>query len=362
MFNKANRPIGYDFTCYYASAKAMMHGLSPYNNGTAFPYIYPPIFAFLLIPLAIMPYGLSNFVWYCLGVFALIFSTVVILNTIDEDKTYRNTVKLAFLFLLILIVAFNALQNNFLNGQANLFILLFCILFYKFWKKGSWIAAGVCLAIAISVKITPFPILLFLLIKRDYRTLAASIVAAALLLVVPSIVCGLDSSSILREYVRNVHQVSSTYTPQKYCVPLLNGELDSLFPKFGVNKFAGISALIFLLFAAIVQLRFEKIYPQNTGFRMLCLYFAIIPLISPICEAHHLVMVIPAFIYLAIEMIYDIRPYPTTSKLHLSAFLVCWILGSVLKHSPFTLISMIILIYVLALPALKRQKLQKALS
>src|SRR5204862_207695 len=52
---RAERPNGIDLTSYLLSARALLHGDSPYLLPTPFPYLYPATLAFLLIPLTFVP-------------------------------------------------------------------------------------------------------------------------------------------------------------------------------------------------------------------------------------------------------------------------------------------------------------------
>jgi len=109
MFGKAYRDNGYDFTSYLLSSEALFAGTNPYQTGSPFPFIYPLFLCVVLMPLTLLPYWLSNAIWFLLNVAALYLSILVL------DKFYLNSLSykgVVVLFLLPFLLLTNVIQNN----------------------------------------------------------------------------------------------------------------------------------------------------------------------------------------------------------------------------------------------------------
>ncbi|EQA35962.1 PF09594 family protein [Leptospira inadai serovar Lyme str. 10] len=124
-------------------------------------YIYPPTFAFLLIPLSFSEYEVSSAVFFCLNFGALVASLLLIGKFLKRDGQ--------FLFLTaVVLLCFRFIENHQNNNQVG-FILIFLILSSVTVKK-DWLA-GLLLALAIVIKITPAVFLFYFLVKRRYSVL-----------------------------------------------------------------------------------------------------------------------------------------------------------------------------------------------
>lgn len=100
--------------------------------------------------------------------------------------------------ILIPLVLWTPLLNNFFQGQSYLFMLGFLWLGYIFWQKNKGFSAALCWAIPISLKIFPAIILLLLLVKRSYRTFGWTSAFVLLLSALP--IAGMGYQTILEYY------------------------------------------------------------------------------------------------------------------------------------------------------------------
>lgn len=96
------------------------------------------------------------------------------------SSTPRPTYNLR-LTLLLPFLLYTPLLNNLYQGQSYLYLLAVLLAGYQFWETGKRNWAAVCWAIPIALKIFPAILLLFLLLKKDWRTfILTSILAAGL--------------------------------------------------------------------------------------------------------------------------------------------------------------------------------------
>ncbi|MBL8150631.1 MAG: DUF2029 domain-containing protein [Blastocatellia bacterium] len=160
---------GNDFTVFYAASKNLLLKSDPYNHPIAAktPYLYPPLFAFLLLPLALFPLPIAAFVWYFINFIAALYLCWLIASVFE--KSYRMSV-----FLVLLIIIFRIVVDNLWWGQCNILIALFLML----WFLGSgktWLSSFM-LCLAISIKVTPTLLLFYILLKRQWGELGRVLV------------------------------------------------------------------------------------------------------------------------------------------------------------------------------------------
>ncbi len=156
---------GNDFTVFYAAAERIVATGNPYDIAIRehTPYLYPPLFAHLLAPLTCLSLSFASFLWTfgnCVA-FALLFG--VSFQSLNANKTGpRLAWLIAFLPLLL---------GNLALGQVNLWIALLATLALTRERRTPW-SAGLCLALAISIKLTPAVLLVHFAARRSWKLLA----------------------------------------------------------------------------------------------------------------------------------------------------------------------------------------------
>ncbi len=134
----------------FLQLKDMMEGVGS--------YIYPPTFAFLLIPISLFPYGIASAIFLTLNFLALLGSLYIL-----SIRFHRKGNLLFIIGLCILNLKF--LENHQNNNQVSL-ILIFLILTSVHTNK-NWLS-GFLLSLAIVIKLTPGAFLLFFLMQKRY--------------------------------------------------------------------------------------------------------------------------------------------------------------------------------------------------
>ncbi len=171
-------------------------------------YVYPPLFAILMTPLAdpphgedrtgYLPYEATVGLWYIITL-ALGVAGIEILASSVEDQFRSLTAgkerrfsqrwwALRIVPLLILMPAIGQAQGR---GQVNLLIAFFLCCVAASTLKGRRLRAGLWLSAAICVKVIPAFLLAFPLWRRDWRMLSGSAVGLLVgLILVPLVVLG----------------------------------------------------------------------------------------------------------------------------------------------------------------------------
>jgi glycosyltransferase involved in cell wall biosynthesis len=128
-------------------------------------YIYPPTFAFLLIPISSMQYELAALLFTIFNYSALLLSLFLIYRWVGrkwEPSVWWWSLGLA------LLLSFRFLENHSNNNQVA--FLLFLLIIASITIKQNWIS-GLLLSLAIAIKLTPAVFLVYFFWKKRYSAL-----------------------------------------------------------------------------------------------------------------------------------------------------------------------------------------------
>jgi hypothetical protein len=140
-----------------------------------------PWSAFPIVPLSIFSALTAKRIWILINL-AMLASSVELL--------YRATVLGRRRVWLIALLAVLPLRTSFLYGQMHLLVLFLMVLAYVLHRCGRAVWCGVCIALAGALKIYPLLFVLFFLWKRQWRTAAATTIAAGILVVAGGLTMG----------------------------------------------------------------------------------------------------------------------------------------------------------------------------
>jgi hypothetical protein len=305
-FHNAYRLEGYDFTPRLEAAKALVGGSNPYALSTPFPLTYPMFICVLLIPLAWLPYWLSNFLWFALSAACLWFSTRFILEIYEPRLTRGNFKKI---FVLCFLLSLNLVQNNFANGQVNFFVVALCVLSLKCLLEKRPVIAGWLLAGAISVKLTPLILAGYLFFKKEWTALAWTLVGTLVFILgLPYLFGGsavLDdyhgylSNYVIPSFAVVGDKLSEVYQFKSYLhftCPFLNGPILSI-----ISDLLTLAPLLFL------QVRAASVDSKRAQTLIFSAYLALSLWLSPISETHHLAALFPGLFILTYYFLWEVK-------------------------------------------------------
>ncbi len=193
-----------DFNIYARAYTSAWHGHDPYSIRTiGDAFLYPPTALLIIGPFAAIPTGLARFVIYGLVNLGLL---LLILRGIA--RRYGYTLNQTWWWY-VLASAFGPTIELITIGQINMFAAwgICCAFLYADTLPA---LAGAGLALAISTKVTPAALLLYLLVTRRWTAIAWSFIAIAILSVASVALFGLQPFLTYVDVFRNLVQ---TYLP-----------------------------------------------------------------------------------------------------------------------------------------------------
>ena len=321
MFGKAYRENGYDFTSYLLSSKALLSGMNPYDTGSPFPFIYPLFLCVVLLPLAALPYWLSNTAWFALNVSALCVSFLVLLKLYVQSLSYKE---ITALFLVPFIILTNVIQNNLLNGQVNFIVLLLCVLFLKYYVESRKLLASVLLSAAISIKLTPLILIVYLIARREFLLASLTLTFSVFLIIgLPYAVAGEKTLDWYSQYFQSflVHNIASPIETSESFAFSITSFANFLFPSMSKLISLTIAGLISLVPIFWLQLTSHKGTTREQTL-LFSLYMLAILLINPMSETHHLINLFPSLSIVIVAMLFQSKTHWRVGLLTLGIVLV----------------------------------------
>ena len=357
---------GYDLSGYLVAAQDMLHGQDPYTGHelphaieglqiTPHAFIYPLFAALLFLPLTLLPYALSNVLWFLTSVVSLLVIWRVLLGLVAGLPKTTGVVPFAAPAVLLLAVLFSPLQNNFVNGQINLMVVACCVLFLHYFVKQRPVLAAFWLATAIMIKLLPIMLLLFLLIRKQYRMIFFTGAFALLFLLLPVLVVGDKLIEFHQSYLHSFLSAKLLGTHVDHARPLLSlqGVVALFSPALGLLGGTKIVSLLFALAAILgVEVATARMPSPAREVWAFGAYLIGALLVSPMPEKHHLVLIIPPCALVCLKLFFDPQWRSKTMLTLTALFGVCLaVLPRLVRHSPSEFIALVILLVLLCLAA-----------
>ena len=176
-------PQRYDFKSYYEGVQRLLDDAEPLYIGIdGHAYMYPPLMAQILAPLvATFSYETVSVVWFAASALSLLAATWLLARCVSPERAW---------IVWLLPVLFTPVFKSLYIGQVT--VILLCLL------PAAWSAhraerralAGGLLALAAWIKVFPAFLLVYFLLRRDWRVVRGALAAGLGLLAVQVIISG----------------------------------------------------------------------------------------------------------------------------------------------------------------------------
>jgi len=174
-----------DFNVYYFAAREMTAGHDPYQQslGDWVAYLYPPLFAELLIPVALLPLPVAAYVWFLISVTAMLVTAWMCGALFDDVADADPSPPLLSRRMLIaagaVLILIRFVLDNFNMGQVNTLVTMFAVAHVYLFTKNRKLASAFMLAIAVALKLTPGLLIVYHLARRRWRYAALCMAVTA---------------------------------------------------------------------------------------------------------------------------------------------------------------------------------------
>jgi alpha-1,2-mannosyltransferase len=255
---------------FLPAAHSVLHGTSPYSNvgsravaeGTAF--LYPPLSAYLLAPFTLLPPGAAEIVAVML--IAACVPAALLLLRVRDWRCHA----IAFLWWPTII----AIQS----GNLTLPMLLGVALVWRY-RDRRWVVA-LAAGLVVALKLFFWPVLVWLLATRRYRTAGFAAATAVFFVLVPWAGIGFAG---LRGYPHLLSSVSSSEGPRSYSVAaLLHAMLPSWTAATAIETLLGAAILVAVIAAG----------RRGRDRDAFALSLVAVLVLSPLLEMHYLALLL----------------------------------------------------------------------
>lgn len=182
---------GNDFSVYYHAAREVIAGRDPYQHslGEWTPYIYPPLLAELLVPLALLPLPVAAYLWFLINAASIVAAAGMSASLLDDKRgrdepeqhvtastSWRGAIAACAVVLVLRFVLY-----TFNLGQVNALVAALAVAHVYLYARDRKALSAVALVIAVSIKLTPALLLVYHIAKLRLKF---AVVCATLLVAV----------------------------------------------------------------------------------------------------------------------------------------------------------------------------------
>ncbi|MDX2029715.1 MAG: glycosyltransferase family 87 protein [Blastocatellia bacterium] len=181
-----------DFSYDYISARAVLAGEDPYADAQTLtrrhlaespidtpdhPSSHTPLSISLVVPLAaLLSYSKAAIAW-CLLEIGMILGGAILFRRLYLGRQGWAAMPGALLTTL-LFFAWGPVKDELGNGQWTMLLLLLLLAVWLFLRAGRERLGGITLGLALAIKLSGAPILLFLLLRRQWRAATTALLTA----------------------------------------------------------------------------------------------------------------------------------------------------------------------------------------
>ena len=285
------REVPLDFAVFMMSARWLRQGLDPYHELLALhaPNANPPAFLMAMLPLTFLSDGIAFALWTAAAILGLVFSI---------DLTAR-ALKLRVEYLLLVAVGLQGVSASLRFGQVTLLLLPLMTLAWLADREGKKDAAGGWLGALIYVKPFVGVYALYMVSRREWRTVRA-IVAVYAVLTVIGLFAGLRVTLSWIETLRAISEKTSHVVNASWpALPARIFNVDLSQPDAAYTPFVvapGVASVVSLIGVTVIAIvsawAIQRAKERDVHWAILA---ASMLLMSPLGWMYYIPLLIPAF-------------------------------------------------------------------
>ncbi|USN99545.1 MAG: DUF2029 domain-containing protein [Phycisphaeraceae bacterium] len=226
-----------DFYEFYAGSHALMVGDDIYSAGVL-GYVYPPLFAFLLTPLAGLPIATAAWIWLAVKLVLLALCIWLgVREVVDRLGTPARGHIAAGVALVGLLFVVDKVRIEMNMQQCNLILLLSFILGLR-WIDRRPLLAGVAVGFGANFKYLTLICVPYFLIRGRYKAAVSSVVSTIGWALVPAIGLGWSQNmDLLRRAVLGLGNLGGPETANADAAGVFHAAFGLSIPSFAARYF-----------------------------------------------------------------------------------------------------------------------------
>jgi len=256
----------------------------PFPDPTLRPaYIYPPAFALLIAPLAVLPTSAASVVWMGINQAALVVAVTLGIDRLRPTPWARAAIIAG-------TATFYPLWIDVVQGQANLLILVLVVGGLAGVLRGDdrWAAAW---GVAAAIKVSPALLLLWLLISGRWRAAGWMIGGGATVTAIGFLIRGQDTLTFFGQVLPALAHGTGVYANQSVSGFILR--LTTVNPYTDPWLVLGSPVVVIALVSMLALAWWAwQTWGAEPQLRLLA-FLPLIPLLSAVTWPHHLVVLLP---------------------------------------------------------------------
>jgi hypothetical protein len=187
-----------DFLEFYSGAEALLKGNNIYTAGYS-GYIYPPLLAFLMAPLARLSIAQAAWVWLAIKICLLVACCWLGAKEIQRRLIQPNDrMSIMIIILLGVLLNIDKLRTEMNMQQSNLLVLL-CFILALQWLDRRPLLSGLSLGFGANIKYITLLAIPYLLLRKRFKAAAATIAGTVFWALLPAIAVGWNRNIYLLE-------------------------------------------------------------------------------------------------------------------------------------------------------------------
>jgi alpha-1,2-mannosyltransferase len=294
-----------DFNVYYFASQEILAGRTPYENslGDWTPYLYPPLLAELLAPVALLPLPVAAYLWFLISAASLFcalkMSSQLVLQKgmfdwiqLPQSKivvpAHQNRFEQIGVAALTFAILLRFTLDNFDYGQVNIIVTALAIAHIYFFSKQKPVISSIALILAVAIKLTPAILLLYHIARRRWKYALANATLIAVVVLVSFVPFGTRSDDTFQTFFKrtilNEQKFDLAYSGNQS----LRGGLERLTQRYKIfdwlipNPVTG--GLVFLTFLLVMW--------RSRRETAAAPFFCLMVLLSPLSWKQHFVILL----------------------------------------------------------------------
>jgi hypothetical protein len=298
---------GNDFNVYYHAACEVMAGGDPYQHslGDWTPYIYPPLLAELIVPLALLPLPVAAYLWFLINAASIVVAAWISARLANGNKepdpptTAWRAALAGCAVVLVLRFVLDALNL----GQVNAVVAALAVAHVYLYARDQKALSAIALVVAVSIKLTPALLLLYHIAKLRLKfavACAALVVAVTALSFLPfGPRGGTDAfQAFWNRTVKNQQGYDFAYSGNQSlrgAIARLAGQSNESTPsREGESRRPGDAATLLISIVLLALAVFAAVRSRSE-LAAAAPFFCCLVLLSPLSwKAHYVILILPA--------------------------------------------------------------------